>query len=114
MGKEAQTPNPETNLPGGSLFTPQLPIGGWIGTDGKLPRLTEKIDMNPSSMQIQFVFFLFALLLFLFAALNPNGLIRVLGRGRVVPSQSTLLIFRIIASVCVLGTIYRLVSLLRN
>jgi|GEM_PF-2989262 len=67
--------------------------------------------MDPSLIKIQLGFFIFALVLSLFAAVNPRWLIRLLGRGHVVPSQAGLLVFRILAIICVFGTIYRLVGL---
>ena len=69
--------------------------------------------MDPSSVKIQVGFFLFALVLFLFAALSPKGLILLLGRGRVVPAKTTLFIFRMVAIACVFGSAYRLLNLLR-
>ena len=68
--------------------------------------------MNP--VRIELTLFLFAIVLFLFATINPGKLIAVLGQGRVNPSQRALLVFRALAGFCVLGTIYRLLSLLKQ
>jgi hypothetical protein len=54
---------------------------------------------------------IFGLVLFGLAAVYPQALIRVLGRGRVTPSPTTFLVFRLLAGVCFVGTIYRLYTL---
>ena len=54
---------------------------------------------------------IFALVLFGLAAVYPQALIRVLGRGRVVPSPAIFLAFRMLAGFCFVGTIYRLYTL---
>lgn len=59
-------------------------------------------------------FLAFALALFLIAAINPEEFIRFLGRGRVKPSPAAFRVFRVLAALCVLGTFYRLVLLLRH
>jgi hypothetical protein len=70
--------------------------------------------MDTTSVKIQLVWFAFAAVLFCFATVNPKALIQLLGRGRVVPSQLTLLIFRVLGAFCVLGATYRFVTLLRQ
>jgi hypothetical protein len=61
--------------------------------------------------KMESLIWIFGLVLFGAAALFPQALIRVLGRGRVTPSPGTFTLFRIIAGFCFVGTIYRLFAL---
>jgi len=58
--------------------------------------------------RMESIIWIFGLVLFCLAAFYPQALIRMLGRGRVAPSPSAFIIFRIIAGFCLIGTIYRL------
>lgn len=69
--------------------------------------------MEPALARIQFGFFVVALVIFLLVALHPKTWVQLVGRGRVVPSSTTLVIFRTLAVICVLGTVYRLLFLFR-
>jgi len=64
-----------------------------------------------SDVKMESLVWIFGLVLFGVAALFPQALIRVLGRGRVTPSPGTFMLFRIIAGFCFVGTIYRLFTL---
>ncbi|HET7103031.1 MAG TPA: hypothetical protein VFI20_02990 [Terracidiphilus sp.] len=54
---------------------------------------------------------IFGLVLFGLAAIYPQALIRVLGRGRVTPSPTIFLVFRLLAGFCFVGTVYRIYTL---
>jgi hypothetical protein len=60
---------------------------------------------------IESLVWVFGLLLFGATALFPEALLRFLGRGRVNPSPSVFVFFRVVAGFCLLGTIYRLFTL---
>jgi hypothetical protein len=64
-----------------------------------------------SQGNIETLFLLFALALFGLAAAAPRHLIRILGMGRVRPSEGSLIFLRVTAGVSILGTLYRLVVL---
>jgi hypothetical protein len=64
-----------------------------------------------SDVKMESVFWLFGLFLFGVAALFPQALIRLLGRGRVSPPPVLLMFFRVVAGFCFFGTIYRLFTL---
>jgi hypothetical protein len=64
-----------------------------------------------SSIRIEFVVWVFGLVLFGTAALCPDWFINFLGRGREKPSPGALLIFRSISGFCFFGAIYRLFTL---
>jgi hypothetical protein len=64
-----------------------------------------------SDVKMESAVWLFGLLLFGAAALFPQALIRLLGRGRVRPSSGILMFFRIVSGFCFFGTIYRLFTL---
>ena len=64
-----------------------------------------------SDAKMESAVWLFGLILFGIAACFPQALIRLLGRGRVTPSSGALLLFRVIAGFCFVGTIYRLFTL---
>jgi len=61
-----------------------------------------------SEAKVEVVFWFFGLLLTAVTALFPEGLIRLLGRGRVNPSPGVFLFFRILAGFCFFGMFYRL------
>ncbi len=61
--------------------------------------------------KMESIVWVIGLVLFGLAALYPRALIRVLGRGRVTPSPSTFILFRLVAGFCFVGTIYRLYML---
>jgi hypothetical protein len=64
--------------------------------------------------KMESIVWIFGLVLFGLAALYPQALIRVLGRGRVSSSPGTFMLFRIIAGFCFVGTIYRLSQVIAN
>jgi Na+-driven multidrug efflux pump len=64
-----------------------------------------------SEITIETVFWLFGLILSAIAASFPQALIRILGGGRVHPSQGTFLFLRIVAGFCFFGMIYRLFAI---
>jgi hypothetical protein len=64
-----------------------------------------------SDVKMESVVWLFGLILFGVAACFPQALIRLLGRGRVTPPPNALMLFRIVAGFCFVGTIYRLFTL---
>lgn len=53
----------------------------------------------------------FGIVLFGLAAVYPQALIRVLGRGRVMSSPTIFMVFRLLAGFCLVGTVYRLYTL---
>jgi hypothetical protein len=67
-----------------------------------------------SELRVESVLWIFGIVLFGIAALFPQALIRFLGRGRVAPASAVFLSFRIIAALCAVGLIYRIVSLYRR
>jgi len=67
-----------------------------------------------SEVQMESVMWLLGLLLFGSAALFPQALIRLLGRGRVRPSAGILMFSRIASGFCFIGAIYRLFTLYHN
>ena len=64
-----------------------------------------------SDAKVESVVWIFGLVLFGLAALYPQALIRLLGRGRVNPSAGVFMFFRIVAGFCFIGTLYRLFTL---
>jgi len=67
-----------------------------------------------SEIRVETAFWIFGIALFGFAALFPQILFRVLGRGRVVPPARALLVLRILSGICILGLIYRIFCLYRR
>jgi hypothetical protein len=61
--------------------------------------------------KVESLVWVLGLVLFGLAALFPQALIRLLGRGRVTPSAGVFMFFRIVAGFCFIGTIYRLFTL---
>jgi hypothetical protein len=62
-----------------------------------------------SEVHLETVFWIFGIALFGFVALFPQIFFRILGRGKVVPPPSALLFLRILAGVCALGLVYRII-----
>ncbi len=61
--------------------------------------------------KVETIFWIIGVVLFASAAIVPRSLLRLLGGGRVAPSGGFLMFLRVVAVVCVLGTVYRLVFL---
>ena len=61
--------------------------------------------------KIQIIFPLVSIFIFLAVTANPGAVIRLLGRGRVVPPNRALIILRILGFVCLAAAIFRIYDL---
>jgi hypothetical protein len=67
-----------------------------------------------SDTQIEAAMWWFGLVLFGLAMIAPRSLTRLLGGVRFEPHRLVFFYFRILAAVCVVGTIYRLATLYKR